>query len=104
MKLQLSPCQGLPGQAETAISVAGDVLTVDGTAYNLASVPDGGEGWPSEGPFVGPVRRVSGVIECGVIVVLGDDAEPVQSDEPADWLVNVASGAVTIPAARIGGA
>ena len=100
MKLTLSPMRGLPGQAKTALSVAGDVLTVDGVAYDLSPVPEGGEAGADEGPFVGPIRRHGGVIEATVQVMLGDDAMPVQSADPADWALTVASGAVEIPYAR----
>lgn len=39
MKLTLSPVRGLPGAPETTLSVAGDVLTVDGTPYDLSPIP-----------------------------------------------------------------
>lgn len=100
MKLILSPMRGLPGQAETTLSVAGDVLTVDGVDYDLSPVPEGGEAVADEGPFVGPIRRQGGVIEATVQVVLGDDAAAVQSADPADWTLRVAAGAVAIPVAR----
>ena len=100
MKLTLSPMRGLPGQAETTLSVAGDVLTVDGVDYDLSPVPEGGEATADEGPFVGPIRRVAGQIEATVQVILGDDAAGVQSADLADWTLTVASGAVAIPAAR----
>lgn len=100
MILTLSPVRGLPGQPETTLSVAGDVLTVDATPHDLSPVPEGGEGWPDgEHPFVGPIRRVAGVIHATVIVRLGDTAAPDQPDSP--WVLEVAKGAVAIPAARL---
>lgn len=100
MHLTLSPIRGLPGQTETALSVAGDVLTVDGIAYDLGAIPDGGEATPEgDHPFIGTITREGGVIHATVRVILGDAAAPDQPDSP--WIVASASGAVTIPAARI---
>lgn len=102
MHLTLSPIRGLPGQAETVLSVAGDVLSVDGTAYDLTAVPEGGLAEPSgTHPFTGSITREGGVIRCGVRVILGDDAAPDQPTDPAHWVVTVASGPVTIPASRL---
>ncbi len=98
MHLTLTPQRGLPGQPETTIHVAGDVLTLDGTPYDLSDVPEGGEGWPVTGPFAGPVTRTGGVLHATVAVQLGDDAASVQ-DGP--WVMSNATGAVAIPAARI---
>ena len=98
MHLTLSPQVGLPGQPETTLHVAGDVLTIDGTAYDLSPVPEGGEGeWP-DSPFIGPIRRIGGVIHATVLARLGDTAANDQPDSP--WVIPNASGAVTIPALR----
>jgi hypothetical protein len=100
MHLTLTPQAGLPGEPETTIQVRGDVLTVDGTAYDLSEVPKGGEGWP-EGdghPFVGPVTRKGGVLAATIVVRLGDTAAHDQPDSP--WVVPDARGKVKIPAAR----
>lgn len=97
MILTLSPQRGLPGDPETVLSVAGDVLTIDGTDYDLSAIPEGGEGeWP-DSPLVGVITRQSGVIHATVLVRLGDTAAPDQPDSP--WTVE-ADGPVTIPAAR----
>jgi hypothetical protein len=99
MHLTLSPQVGLPGQPETTIRVAGDVLTMDGTAYDLSAVPEGGEGWPDGGtPFIPPIRRVSGAIHAAIIARLGDTAASDQPDSP--WIIPDAEGEVTIPATR----
>ena len=98
MKLTLSPQVGLPGQAETTISVNGDTLTIDGTEYDLSAVPEGGEGEWLDSPIMGKITRTDGVIHATVLVQLGDDALPDQPDSP--WIVNAAPGKVIIPAAR----
>lgn len=98
MHLILSPQMGLPGQPETIIAVAGDVLTIDGTPYDLSPVPEGGDGeWP-DSPFLGRIQRIDGVIHATVLVRLGDTAASDQPDSP--WIVPDAEGEVTIPAAR----
>lgn len=102
MKLTLSPMRGLPGQPETAISVSGETITVDGTPYDLSAVPEGGEATAQgdEHPFVGPITRAGGEIVCTVRVVLGDDAAPDQPTDPAVWTVRATDGPVAIPSVR----
>lgn len=103
MHLTLSPIRGLPGQAETILSVSGDVLTIDGVAVDFAElVPAGGEFHPDPGdhPFIGSIIRVNSDIHATVRVVLGDDAEPHQPTDPEHWIVAVTEGPVAIPALR----
>ncbi|MCC5955670.1 MAG: hypothetical protein JJU07_06170 [Natronohydrobacter sp.] len=98
MHLTLPPQQGLPGQPEMTIHVAGDILTIDGTAHDLSVVPEGGEGWPEgDSPFLGPITRQGGVIHCTLVTRLGDDAAP---DQGGPWVIGDADGAVAIPALR----
>lgn len=103
MHLTLSPQLGLPGQPETTLHVAGDVLTVDGTPHDLSPVPEGGDGaWIDDGgegsPLIGRIARQGGVIHVAVRVRLGDTAADDQPDSP--WTIPDAEGPVTIPAAR----
>lgn len=100
MQITLSPCRGLPGQPETTLSVAGDVLTVDGSAFDLSAIAEGDVATPlGEHPFVGTIARAAGVIRCTVPVILGDDADPNQPDSP--WVVTAGDGPLIIPATRI---
>jgi len=100
MHLTLSPQAGLPGQPEMTIHVAGDVITIDGTAYDLSPVTEGGEGeWP-DSPFTGPIHRIGGVIHATILARLGDTAADEQPSDPACWVLPKARGAVTIPALR----
>lgn len=95
MHLTLTPQMGLPGQPEMTIHVAGDTITLDGAAYDLSAVPEGGEGWPEgETPFMGPIRRVGGVLHVTLVARLGDDAAQVQG---GPWVLEDAKGSVTIP-------
>ncbi|WP_127109947.1 hypothetical protein [Pararhodobacter zhoushanensis] len=100
MHITLSPCRGLPGAPETTLSVAGDVLSVDGAAFDLSGVPEGGIATPEgKHPFVGTITREGGEIRCTVRVILGDTAAPDQPDSP--WTVTASSGAISLPATRI---
>lgn len=103
MHLILSPQKGLPGQPETMVSVAGDTITVDGTAYDLSAIPDGGEATPGgdDHPFASSITRENGVIHATVRVVLGSDAATDQPTDPAHWTIPNADGPVIIPAVRI---
>ena len=99
MQITLTPCRGLPGQAESRVSVAGDVLTVDGIAYDLSAIPDGGEATPEGAhPFTGVATRDAGEIHCTVRVVLDDSAAPDQPESP--WVVTATAGDVPVPAIR----
>lgn len=98
MQLKLEPQSGVPGHPETTLYVSGDVLTVDGAAYDLSPVPEGGEGRWEGSPLVGPIRRINGEIHVSVIVQLGGTAEDKQPDSP--WNVAISAGFVVIPAKR----
>jgi hypothetical protein len=100
MQITLSPCRGLPGQAETSLSVSGDVLSVDGIAFDLSKLVEGDEATPlGDQPFIGTITRIDGEIHCGLTVMLGDDAEPNQPDSPC--IVAAIDGPIPVPAARI---
>ena len=84
------------------ITVAGEVLTIDGIDYDLSAVPEGGEGWPEEDTLIiGPITRIDGVLHVTVVARLGDDAAP---DQGGPWIIENANGYVTIPAKRSEGA
>ncbi|MCB1390317.1 MAG: hypothetical protein KDK12_14425 [Rhodobacteraceae bacterium] len=102
MQITFCPVRGLPGQPETVLSVSGDVLTCDGIAYDLSTVPEGGCALP-EGvhPFQGPILREDATLKVTLRVVLGDDAMPEQPGDAAFWTLNANEGAVAIPALRL---
>ena len=100
MHLTLTPQAGLPGQAETTLHVAGDIITVDGTPYDLSPVPEGGEGECGDSPIHGKIKRIDGVLHLTVRVTLDDTAANDQPTEPAHWVIPDADGGVTIPALR----
>ena len=98
MKLTLSPQFGLPNQPETTLHVAGDIITVDGTPYDLSPVPEGGEATAEDSPFVGKITRINGVINCAVLVQLDSTAADDQGSDP--WVIESATGDIIIPAIR----
>jgi hypothetical protein len=99
MHLTLSPQFALPGQPEMTIHVSGDVITIDGDAADCSDIPEGGEGWTDfDTPFIGPIRRIDGVIHATLVARLGDTAASDQPNSP--WVIPDADGSVAIPAAR----
>ena len=100
MKLTLSPQVGLPYQPETTVKVAGDIITIDGTPYDLSPVPEGGEATAENSPFIGRITRVNGTIHATVLVILGNTAADNQPKDLEHWIIESASGNVVIPALR----
>ena len=90
MKLTLSPTMGLPDQPETTLHVAGYIITIDGTPYDLSPVPEGGEATAEDSPFVGKITRINGVINCTVMVQLDSTAADDQGIDP--WIIENATG------------
>jgi hypothetical protein len=100
MHLTMIPTRGLPGQPETSLAVADDVIHVNGTAYDLSAVPEGGDGeWP-DSPLLGRIQRTDDVIHVTVRVQLDDTAANDQPTDPEHWIVSDARGSIVIPAAR----
>lgn len=102
MQITISPVAGLPGQPETEIGVSGDTITVDGVAYDLSAVPEGGEATPEGShPFVGTITRDGGEITCTIRAMYdGATAEPIQPTVPAHWILSLADGATELPIIR----
>ena len=63
MLIKLSP---QASDYETQISVNGDLLTVDGTTYDLSPIPDGGEVGAEE-PAIGKIKRVDGKVHITLL-------------------------------------
>ncbi|UWS78524.1 hypothetical protein N1037_14745 [Phaeobacter sp. G2] len=101
MKIACICIAGLPGQPETTASVNGDTLTVDGVAYDLSSVPEGGFAEPEgDHPFVGRIERTGGVLLLSLRWHYDTaTAEPIQ---PATApVLTVTSGPVPDPVTRL---
>lgn len=79
---------------DTQISVSGNILTIDGQAIDFRPLGEG-EQCDTDLPLVGKARRVGGVIEVGVLLKYSTQtAESIQSVNPADYIVEVATGPV----------
>jgi len=88
-KLNLSP---QAGSRDTVITAEGDVLTIDGAAIDLGPLGEG-EQCDTSAPLVGMARRVDGVISVGVLLQYDSaTAEPMQSTDPADYLIELTEG------------
>ncbi len=88
-KIQLSP---IAGNKDTQISASGDVLTIDGVAVDFAPLGEG-EQCETSAPLIGLARRVDSVIEIGLIYEYNSaTAEPMQSADPADYLIELTEG------------
>ncbi len=88
---------------DTDVSVAGDIVTVNGTDYDLSAVPEGGEGWPGGGghPFLGPIRREDGQIVCAVKYRYDSrTAAPHQPVDPGARSLEITAGPVPDPIQR----
>ena len=96
------PRVGLPDQPETQVTVSGDTVTVDGIAYDLSAVPEGGfaEADGDQHPFRGRIVRGGGVLRyCLRWRFDAASAEPDQPDAlPAAVL---ADGPVPDPIIRL---
>lgn len=101
MQIKTILSAGLPAQAETTASVSGDVLTANGTAYDLSSVPEGGTADPQgEHPFAGPITRTDGVIHVSLIWVY--DAGTAETNQGSTHpVVEITEGDVPDPVNRL---
>ena len=86
---------------ETTASVSGEIITVNGTNYDLSSVPEGGLAQPQgDHPFSGPITRTNGVIH--VIVNWHYNTETSEADQPMSHPVfELTEGEVPDPVNRL---
>lgn len=100
MQITCNCVAGLPGQPETTASVSGDTITVDGVAYNLSAVPEGGFAEPEgEHPFAGQIERIGGELHLSLVWFYDTaTAEPIQP--AAAPVFSVIDGAMPDPITR----
>ena len=92
MRIILSP---VASNKTTSVSVAGLVLAIDGTEYDLSIIPEGGQAEASsDSPFIGTVTRDSVTIRYEYDL---PRAEPNQSTNWDDYTFEVAGGEVPCP-------
>jgi hypothetical protein len=98
MRLTFIPQWGRP---EPVMSVAGDVLTINGAAFDFGALPDGATlpraavdcDW-----LASDVERIDGVVQATVIAHLDDTAALDQPEAP--WMINTTDGPLILPVVR----
>lgn len=90
-KIQLSP---QAGNKDTAISVSGNVLTIDDIEVDFSPLGEG-EQCETVEPLIGLASRVGGVVSVTVrFEYISETAEPMQSQDLSDYIVNISSGPI----------
>lgn len=90
-KIQLSP---VAGDSDTMINASGEVLTIDGVAVDFSPLGEG-EQCETSAPLIGLASRVGGVINITIRFEYNSStAEPMQSTNLNDYIVNVSSGPI----------
>lgn len=88
-KIQLSP---VAGNKDTLIRAARGVLTIDGMAVDFAGLGEG-EQCETSAPLLGMARRVDDVVFVSVHYEYNSaTAEPMQSTDAADYLIELSDG------------
>jgi len=105
MKITIISQCAQPGAVETSVSVSGDILTIDGDAYDLADIPEGGRVYfEPEGdeilPFVGDATRQNG--EVSLSILFRFDPSTAEPNQPKDLVTqSVFSGPLPDPITRL---
>jgi len=88
-KITLSPTAS---NKNTVISVSGKTLTYDGTAHDFTTLESGAQ-VAAESPAIGLIKNVGGVIHITLEYHYDmATAEPEQSTNAADYIVELSSG------------
>jgi hypothetical protein len=92
MKITLSP---LASNKTTQVNVNGTTLTIDGTNYDLSSIPVGGQAEAVEGsPFIGLMTQEAVTIRYEYDT---SKAVPNQSKDLNDYIFNQTAGEILSP-------
>jgi len=89
-----------PMRRDDALSVtkAGDVLTINGNAFDFSSLPDGETVQPGVVPcewIIGPIARIGG--ELYLTLILPHGPNPPASVAFPPPIINPADGAIALP-------
>ena len=88
-KITLSP---IASNKDTVISVSGKTLTYNGTNYDFTALESGAQ-VDAESPAIGLIKNVGGVIHITLEYHYDmATAEPEQSTNAADYIVELSSG------------
>lgn len=98
MQIKLLP---IASDRDTVIAVYGAILEIDDAQVDL-SILEPGDECDAERPIVGPVRcDESGELHVAVEYRYNSaTAEPFQSTDPADYLIDISAGSVPCPIKR----
>jgi len=105
MNITIIPQAATPGATETAVSVAGDILTIDGVAYDLTATPEGGRvSFEPEGgetlPFVGDATRQNGEVSLSILFKF--DPSTAEPNQPKELVtLSLTSGPLPDPITRL---
>ena len=92
MKIILSP---IASYHTSTVSLSGLTLTIDGTAYDLSAIPEGGQAEAGEdSPFTGTVTREQVTVKYHYDMT---NAEPNQSTDWVDYTFDIELGDVPCP-------
>lgn len=84
----------------TSISANGSTLTYNGTDYDFSSLSDGAQVEASH-PAEGVIKNIGGAIHLTVKYHVPDEeADPIQSTELNDYIVNLSGGVLQCPIKR----
>ena len=98
-KITLNYTPSLTGET-TSISATDSTLTYNGTDYDFSSLPDGAQ-VEAEYPAQGIIKNIGGVIHLTVAYHVSDEeADPIQSTDINDYIVNLSGGALQCPIKR----
>lgn len=88
-KITLSP---QAADKDTTIIADGDTLIIDGVPVDFSELAEGDE-CDTLPPLIGVARRSGGDIHVGVLLQYNSfTAEPVQSSDPADYMIDLVDG------------
>lgn len=90
LTLNLSPVRS---DEETTASLAGTVLNVNGTDYDLSELPDGAT---AQHPVLGKVTRQGQSYECTIVLGHGPNA-PYETRFPAPIVLENHNGPIELP-------
>lgn len=90
----------IPQRRDDTLQVTkqGDTLTINGTAYDLSTIPDGATlpATATDCPYLtGNIERVAGVLRLSLLLPTGQDATPA-ANFPAP-IVNPPNGKLELP-------
>lgn len=86
-----------PSALNTQIAASGSVLNYNGIQHDFSALNDG-DCVPAQAPAMGTIKKVAGVVHIELEYhVKETEAEPMQSTDINDYIVNLTSGDLACP-------